>query len=376
MTKVAPRFGLSDVGLAKVCKRYNIPRPPVGYWAQKQFGKQPAQTPLPEASQDSRSISFLEEERQKPAAAEPVVKERVRDEQLKKLVAFEEEPNNHVQVLDQVGKYHPLVRQTKEAFSGAHEYRGLVSPSWSAERARLSLSLSKELVPRALRLMDCLIKEFEGRGHKVVCETTERRRAVLFVILGEKFEFRLREKCKMIRLSEAEYKRSYERVRYEPNGLLELKLHSDKPDLHLATWVDGARSKLEDQVNDILIELIVGVEKLRTWRKQQEEYERRRREDEIKRWKQEDERRKEQQKIQELDEMIDRWERSDRIRTFVTDVRQHIESTKGPIESGSELGRWLNWALHYADSIDPLERRSRIEPENDSPSEGPVRKPR
>lgn len=77
------------------------------------------------------------------------------------------------------------------------------------------------------------------------------------------------------------------------NGQLELQLHSDKPSLHLATWVDGARKKLEDQINDVLVELIVGVEKVRKWRKQQEEYERQRREAEIKRWKQEDERRKE-----------------------------------------------------------------------------------
>jgi hypothetical protein len=38
MTKVAPRFGLSDVGLAKVCRKYHIPRPPVGYWAKLGVG--------------------------------------------------------------------------------------------------------------------------------------------------------------------------------------------------------------------------------------------------------------------------------------------------------------------------------------------------
>jgi hypothetical protein len=374
MIKVAPRFGLSDVGLAKVCKRYNIPRPPVGYWAQKQFGKQPAQTPLPEAAEGLRSIRFLEEERQQLAASVPVVEDRVSDDQLKKLIAFEEEPSNQVAVPEQVAKYHPFVRQTKEAFAGVSAYRGLVSPNWAAEGARLQVQVAKESVPRALRLMDCLIKEFEKRDHKVTFESTERRRTVLFVILGEKFEVRLREKSKMIRVSEAERKTSYERVRYEPNGLLELQLHSDKPSLHLATWVDGARKKLEDQINEILIELIVGVERVRKWRKQQEEYEGQRREAEIKRWKQEDERRKEQQKVQELEEMMGRWEKSDKIRTFVREVRQHVEATKGPIAVGSELGIWLDWALDQADHIDPLGRKSRVEPEADG-DHGP-QKPR
>ena len=30
---LAKEFGLSDVGLAKVCKRHNIPRPERGHWA-------------------------------------------------------------------------------------------------------------------------------------------------------------------------------------------------------------------------------------------------------------------------------------------------------------------------------------------------------
>src|SRR5437660_5638228 len=29
---LGPNLGLSDVGLSKLCRRYNIPVPPVGYW--------------------------------------------------------------------------------------------------------------------------------------------------------------------------------------------------------------------------------------------------------------------------------------------------------------------------------------------------------
>ena len=39
---VAKRYGISDVGLAKVCIKLNIPRPGRGYWAIKAAGK-----PLP-----------------------------------------------------------------------------------------------------------------------------------------------------------------------------------------------------------------------------------------------------------------------------------------------------------------------------------------
>lgn len=46
---VAKRYGMSDVGLAKICKKLKIPRPGVGYWAKKAVGKPvPKQPALPE----------------------------------------------------------------------------------------------------------------------------------------------------------------------------------------------------------------------------------------------------------------------------------------------------------------------------------------
>jgi hypothetical protein len=36
MTIVAPRYGLSDVGLMKICKKLRIPVPGRGYWAKCQ----------------------------------------------------------------------------------------------------------------------------------------------------------------------------------------------------------------------------------------------------------------------------------------------------------------------------------------------------
>jgi hypothetical protein len=48
MQKVARKYQLSDVGLAKVCKKLNIPKPGLGYWAKKAAGKPiPKRPPLP-----------------------------------------------------------------------------------------------------------------------------------------------------------------------------------------------------------------------------------------------------------------------------------------------------------------------------------------
>jgi hypothetical protein len=47
MRKLATEFGISDVGLAKTCRRAHIPVPERGYWAKSQAGKPANRTPLP-----------------------------------------------------------------------------------------------------------------------------------------------------------------------------------------------------------------------------------------------------------------------------------------------------------------------------------------
>src|SRR5690348_7683281 len=49
MTKLAADFGISDVGLAKICARHRVPTPPRGYWAKLQSGKKVKQAIFTEA---------------------------------------------------------------------------------------------------------------------------------------------------------------------------------------------------------------------------------------------------------------------------------------------------------------------------------------
>ena len=49
MTHLAKEFALSDVALHKICRKHDIPNPPLGWWAKKAAGKAVKQTPLPKA---------------------------------------------------------------------------------------------------------------------------------------------------------------------------------------------------------------------------------------------------------------------------------------------------------------------------------------
>jgi len=47
MKKLAPKFGLSDVAVAKICCRADLPVPERGYWAQLRAEKMVMKRPLP-----------------------------------------------------------------------------------------------------------------------------------------------------------------------------------------------------------------------------------------------------------------------------------------------------------------------------------------
>lgn len=57
---VAHEYGLSDVGLAKICKKLKIPRPGLGYWRRKETGKAvPPPPALPTLKQPIKLVSYI-----------------------------------------------------------------------------------------------------------------------------------------------------------------------------------------------------------------------------------------------------------------------------------------------------------------------------
>ena len=50
VSKVAIKYGVSDVMIHKICKQMNIPVPPRGYWAKKNAGKKVEKARLPAKS--------------------------------------------------------------------------------------------------------------------------------------------------------------------------------------------------------------------------------------------------------------------------------------------------------------------------------------
>jgi hypothetical protein len=74
VSKIAPKFEISDVALSKICKKPGIPKPPRGYWARLQAGKATNRTALPDRQLgmpeeiEPRTGFFMEKGSRDPAA--------------------------------------------------------------------------------------------------------------------------------------------------------------------------------------------------------------------------------------------------------------------------------------------------------------------
>ncbi|MCA9248073.1 MAG: hypothetical protein KDA42_13185 [Planctomycetales bacterium] len=201
MRTLAKQYGLSDVGLAKVCKRHNIPRPPVGYWARKQHGYEDERTPLPEDGNRKDTEILLGPPVADTDLAGGDTASRVNDPHVAELIEAEAVAANKITVSESLRSPHRLVIETKDRSKpSTSNYND--STSWEdigrRKQPGLRISVSKESYSRALRIADALVKAIEKRGFQLVSDDADRWPHALIELLGEKFAFQITEKNRRV----------------------------------------------------------------------------------------------------------------------------------------------------------------------------------
>src|ERR1035437_1239107 len=91
--RLAEIYDISDVGLAKTCRRLRVPRPPVGYWQRIAVGQKVARSklsPIPRGVSVPTQIAYLRPRVEAPEIPESTAMQRVRD--------FEAAPENKIEV--------------------------------------------------------------------------------------------------------------------------------------------------------------------------------------------------------------------------------------------------------------------------------------
>lgn len=341
LLKLAAEIGVSDVGLAKACRRAEIPLPGRGHWA-KSGKHRPPPPKLPKAStRATETISFqvlAEPEArlprpEKPGDATPIV-----------VPATLEAPD-------------PLVRATLKVLSKAKVYDGRIQTTGGTV---LAVRISRTALDRAMLLLDTLIKVCRAggmpwtiteKGTFIHCDGVE-----LNVVLRERF-------TKQEVKREPRPQRPVRASRWEPNyspafpsyewvGTDELTFEIDMPvnGSPQRRWADTRTRRLESRIADIVHGLPIvaqGVKLLEA------EWERRRleREEEERRGTENARRAEvERRRRLRLQALVLRASQAEQIRLLC----DRLESTKSDAGLPVPVAEWLGWARRQADLLDPI----------------------
>jgi len=349
MSQLCFEYSLSDVGLAKICRKHNIPRPYLGYWAKKAAGKKAAQTKLPNPESN------------------PIISITIYDRGVLPIMLPPNDdgvtPPEPVVVSNSLRGCHSLVSNTRDLLERAKAGEdGLVRV---AEDLPLAIRVSKQSLHRSLLLFDAMLRELIHRGYPVGSRPTVTIDNVEFTISITEYLNIVKEEPQEHNLTgRYSFGHSFTSKRYVPSGNLYINIVNASNFWRCdcrATWRDGKRQKLEDQLSDFIGHLYFLVNRKKLQAAQEQLTEQKRQEEE----KRENARRKERARINQLI-MAERskvehlvsdtkdWITSRDIRAFVSAKRNWHLRVTGNKKPDDKFNEWSAWALAQADRIDPL----------------------
>lgn len=358
VTKVAEKYGVSDVMIHKVCKALNIPVPPRGYWAKKQAGQAVEITPLPESNGKSailgsKSVSSSDTQKLPPNEELSFLDEIERSTVV--AVSWNLHVNNDGH------KLHPMLLKHKASFAAwkkqhprdefaPHKRDSYYKPPEG--EPPLWDDVSEDILPRVYLILDALFRTVEAlggsvnqnlslqiRGENVFYRITEgKTQATHALTKDEQKQWEKYEKEK--RLSHYALEPKFRKYDYIPNGKLTFAARRD------SYLRDTDNIGLEGRLGEILLDLYIESENVRIKREEREAAQRKaaeeQRQKELRRQRWDEE----VDKLQALENEAADFERACRIRAYVAAVGSKSELTE-------EESAWIQWANAKADWLDP-----------------------
>jgi hypothetical protein len=329
MATLAPKLGISDVGLKKRCLNLGIPTPSRGYWAKLQNGKKVKKEALP------ATWTVRKKRKRLPKSADD----------LRKYTAPERDYSRE--------KLLPIVSATRKALlkqKPNFEYglcdvwqegvlRTKVSPS-SIDRA---VCLWSELIEACKQLDLSLVK---GAGTAF----TDGKQTVK-IELKEKTGKYLADKPKVrddpftrIRLSE----QTGPTPEHSPTGFLQFRAE-DACDAPCAKkWADSATAPLDTKILEIAACLLKLIQRKAQREIEMKEAAIRRREEELQRCQEQERQKHAQGRVRRLIRQAASLSKANEIRSLVDRV-----GSESPESAAFAMKEWLAWAKAVADSVDP-----------------------
>jgi hypothetical protein len=342
MQRLATEFGLSDVGLAKLCKRQQIPVPGRGYWARLRVGQKPKRPPLPNVVSDGIEIVSHQKRQEEVTPAMP---ERL----VPTVEVTEDRPITHRHVM----------RIEKSVLRGQKDERGL---PLARQGRMLPVHVSLESLPRALRILDALFTVLDSAAY-VIEWTSPYTSPPKVVVHNERIGLSMSEiiERKQHKITPEEISRQKDdrwwsppRWDYTRTGRLKFLLQCTEASHLQHTWSDGKKQKLESCVGEMFASFESMANAIKKYREDCAEAERQRAEDQ----KRAEERRRQQEeynrKFEVISKLVQQWREANELREFSIALKHTLRSPAVPLQDKLAVSRIRDWVERHANYIDPL----------------------
>ena len=344
MLKLAAQYDISNVGLAKICRRLAIPTPGLGYWARIQHGQKPTRIALPPLKQGIPTTATIRPSSARLGSAGSAPAPRPAPPA--------------IPIPDDLSSPHPAVRALRKALRGEKAHQGILSLGGTSQTPiRISLSTRN----RAFRMLDGFFKGVETRGHTVSVKQEPGQHpafSIVAVVGGVSLEITLRERVTQSKhvAGKGDPRFFPPTFDYTPSGHLTMRVGKKYGDAH-RSWADGSRKPLEGKLG----EAVLGLEQVA---ERQAEIERQR-EEQRRRWAEEDRKRElatireqhEQELAKDLIGMSGAWRESKKLRAFLDAVE---DTTPEEFKTSEGFRAWMGWARRFVDRRDPLTQPKNI----------------
>ena len=342
MHRLAKEFGYSDVGLAKLCEKHNIPRPGLGYWRRIELGQKPNRTPLPVVEQPNPYRIEI-------AIREPIVTDGKASPRQVPVVAVS--PDRPLA--------HPLVVRSERVLRNAKKDEGEILVPRNGTASHLLVTESS--LARGLRTLDAFFVALEAHGMQIMWPNEEN--ASLHVVCDEeKIGFALeqilnRNAHTPTDQEAARQKRDYwwspPKWDYRPTDMLRVSLLSGETTGARRTWSERKERSLESQLGAVVLginTLVESIKKVKAERQRwHEEFEAQQ-----KQWREEAEREGEFARRGEVIlKAAQALQQSQSVRHLADCIGNSENLKKLDSESLARMRELLEWCSEYANEIDP-----------------------
>ncbi len=349
LTQLGTELGISNSGLAQICRRMHVPYPPRGYWAKKAAGKAVTVENLPPRPPHVPTKMEI-----RPAPPSPELPAEVQAAFSAAAAAAKA-----ITVPETLDILHPMVKAWLVQHKQEQTEREREAKKPNRNTSGSGRPLIPDLTARDLyrfRVTSAIFKAVEAAGGRVDSASINGR--IAFSIGGEKIECSIVEKLMQAFLAPKEDSSKWTAYPdHHQSGLTSSGFLRVTITTYLSCgakqWMETATKKaaglLPEVVGGIMAAGPIIVEQKREW----EEQRRRHREEE--------ERRHERQRLRQLDERrwsqfqgaAAAWHERTELLAFLVEVKCRFNADSGAT-ADRQLSEWIAWAEQKVDSLDPF----------------------